>query len=350
MINFGSFSHFYENFLLENVRKEREEKYDLVKFLEKFQNEQDVMFSFRDYIDNKKIGAVNPLIGINPKTTYSTPNGIYGYPLEETKHKVKTDSLPFGSNRPIVVVYKPKKNVRVVRTSTFSKNDLNESLEKLEKITNLTIEELRELIDYEIDLKYSKNSAQTLWSLVRILSERNVNKWSKMMIDIDIPIFIDDLGSGTIHSQEPTQCVVFGKNFVDILGVLEKKKPITGKFSSIKLNFDSLCNNLILAYLRRLDEKQKKRMFQKMKNFLKHSSNFTIHEISHIIDALNITAKTIQQDFDKLEELTDVLSEHRDFSRDEQEDITKMLLNNDFLLFSIYISNNINYHFFFTKF
>lgn len=285
-----SFLNFYKDFLNES-REIREEKRSLENFLEKYKDVPDAMFSFRNYVDDEKTGKHNPLIGINPKTKFSTPNGIYGYPLKESIGKY----LPFASDRPIVVVYKPKPNVPVIRTSSFSTYELLQKITLLSKITNFSEKELRDLVEDEIVEEYKKNPAQTLWSLVREISNKNIHKWAKIMISLGIPILIDDNASGTIHENEPTQCVVFGKNFVEIVGVYEKPNiadastRINQSWRAIMFSFKSS--------LRRDDFSTAKKITNKIVNFLSQKHNFKIAEIYNMLISLQSVTISASQDF-----------------------------------------------------
>jgi hypothetical protein len=214
------FKNFFYSFLEESWQKRLEQK-DFRAILQKYEQVPDVMFSFRDYLSNKSLN-VNPGIGINPKSRYNTPNGIYGYPLKETLEKVKNNALEFASDRPIMVVYKPKNNVPVTRNSSFTEDDLTEKIKMLQKLTLLTEEQLRNIIETQIYDGYKKTPLQTLWSLTRYLTGANKNKWAKMLVDINLPIIIDDLGTGLIHKAEPIQCVVFGRSYVDVISNNEK--------------------------------------------------------------------------------------------------------------------------------
>jgi hypothetical protein len=230
------FKSFFKIFINENWTKRASSK-DFRKILTKYANVPDAMYSFRNYV-NKSAGnniqKINPSIGINPNSKFDTPNGIYGYPVEETLDKALLNNLEFASDRPILVVYKPKKNVFVVRASTFSKEQLTEKKFLLAKLLDTSFEEIQEISKLNIDSGYKRTPAHELWSLTRLLSKQRVNTWSKLLIDIGCPIIVDDLGHGIIHPSEPIQCVVFGRQFVDVLEVVENLQltPETNKQDS----------------------------------------------------------------------------------------------------------------------
>lgn len=334
-LNIFSFSGYYYNFLLNENRDKRAESRSYKNFILKYKDVPDAMYSFRDYVSNNKTEKLNPLVGINPKTAYSTPIGIYGYPLKETISKLEKNSLEFASDRPIVVVYKPKAGIPVARTSTFSRKDLNEKLEKLTTIfqnspfyekynspteINYTLCEIWEtFIQAEIKPNYRKNPLQTLWSIVRILCDENIHKWAKIMINLGIPIIIDDIESGTIHYNEPTQCVVFGKRFVDIIGVWEK--PTDESSEKIKARWKSLIRNLELSK----NDKDFNYWSLQILQFFKHSQNFTITEISKMIYKLqSIISNFSENQIETFQKMIETLLD-RNYSYHEKEQLLDVI-------------------------
>ena len=245
------FKDFY--YLTENILKRREQR-NTVERLRKYFNHPTAMISFREeipassfkYPNTKDNPLINPLVGINPRTKYKTPNGIYGYPIALTKDLIETNSLPFASDRDYVVVYKPKDGVPIIRTSTFSLQDLKEKKKLIAKKyfeNNLkSVDEIEESISED----YKKSPAQTLWSITREMSltlkknpydsniptvkVTNPNKWTKILISIGVPVFIDDSGEGTIHEAEPIQGVIFGRQYLDILDTFENNFSENSRF------------------------------------------------------------------------------------------------------------------------
>ena len=69
--------------------------------LAKYRGRADVFVSFRDPVG----GA--PKIGINPKSTFNTPNGIYAYPIDYAIQHGQM-RVPYGQSRPLVYVLQVK--------------------------------------------------------------------------------------------------------------------------------------------------------------------------------------------------------------------------------------------------
>ena len=84
-------------------------KISLVQALEPYKDKPDYFISFTDGFRSKaKMDYEDikspplPKLGINPKTKYDTPAGIYAYPLKEMWKAIKDDSIPFASDRPFI--------------------------------------------------------------------------------------------------------------------------------------------------------------------------------------------------------------------------------------------------------
>jgi hypothetical protein len=223
--------------------KPKQPKQTVLSILEKYKDDPDILISFRDNVqwiseknpDIKKTLSVG--IGINPNNRYGTPTGIYGYVLQPMWQNFKRKSIPFAGDRPVIVVYKPdlKDGEKIARSSDFKKEQLEQVFLKLKNMYYYTDDDLQHLLD-QIEDYYKDTAFKTLWSLTRKIAiqdtnnnryvsgiERHVNYWSNLLIKLGYPIIIDDVGTGTIHSNEPTQSVVFGRRFVKVLETIENK-------------------------------------------------------------------------------------------------------------------------------
>ena len=77
-----------------------------------------------------------PKLGINPGSTYNTPNGIYAYPAEYVMKTVGTDDpmnmLPFAGDQPWVNLFTVYNDV--INIKTVSKTDYQWLISVLEKL------------------------------------------------------------------------------------------------------------------------------------------------------------------------------------------------------------------------
>ena len=166
-------------------------------------------------------------VGINPKSRWNTPNGVYTYPLEWV---LEGNKIPFRGSSPTKIKVLKSVSDKVL-DSSFSEKDLEKCIKKLTPIiedrldNNVTFYQIYD--DFHNFIKYSEDNAskQTpfgkLWNITRKLSE-NPNKWSKLLIDLGFDYVVDN-GQEIIHENEPTQAVflnpksykVVGEEFID---------------------------------------------------------------------------------------------------------------------------------------
>jgi len=72
------------------------------------------------------------IVGINPKSPWETPMGIYFYPVnEEILTQLEKGKIPFASERKFLHIVKPKKEAEILYNDQFTEQDLNEKLIKL---------------------------------------------------------------------------------------------------------------------------------------------------------------------------------------------------------------------------
>lgn len=151
-------------------------------------------------------------LGINPSSKYSTPIGIYAYPLSYVKDTVgegHTSKLPFAGSQPYSNFFSLKDDATVIVSSDFSNSDLKPYVDKLrEKFGDDAVNNANE--EYEVSAPYKDSPFGTLWGVTYWLSVKHKNSavaWNKILRDLGIDAFVD-MGYGTIHTSEPTQMVV----------------------------------------------------------------------------------------------------------------------------------------------
>jgi hypothetical protein len=254
--------------ILSEARRGDTPKRSVLEILSQYKDKKDVLVSFRNHVihSDRRNNTLNsdPGVGINPFNEYDTPTGIYGYvlaPMWEANFKTKT--FPFASDRPSIVVYEPADGYTVIRSSDFTKDDLDEKLQLITEVTSYTIDAINDIIS-SLDNKYKQTPFRTLWSVARQISVNEIQKkkndkpikflggchhcalWSNLMIRIGCPIMIDDIDSGSIHYNEPTQSVAFGKKFIKVLERIENKnwKAVGEKsFQVLERNINMALNN-----------------------------------------------------------------------------------------------------------
>lgn len=185
-------------------------------------------------------------LGINPKSTYHTPLGIYAYPatyvIDEIGPAVSMSSLPFAGDQPYANLFKVTGNIINLNEMTAS-----ESRALAKKITTLwvhesgkewkvAVDDVEQIIsDSERNATYSdypggrfwyitKVAAETLFGPVWKSTQRHV-VWNKLFRLIGIDGCIDP-GVGIIHPDEPVQSVFFSiKAIHDVQRIYNKYSP-----------------------------------------------------------------------------------------------------------------------------
>ena len=147
-------------------------------------------------------------VGINPKNEHNTPLGIYLYPLDYVIQKQM--NVPFAGNEPNINVCEFTRPQKILHMNLDkSKQD---GMELLNVFPKEQVDQASENIDnYEIRSNYSK-----FWAVTRMLAKEKTTQWNINFKKCGIDGFVDH-GTGTIHPNEPTQCVVFAANALKLL-------------------------------------------------------------------------------------------------------------------------------------
>ena len=204
--------------------------------------------------------------GINPKSPYDTPLGVYAYPLKFAME----ETIPFrGQSKPKKIKILKPTNGNVL-SDNISENDFKKALEKLEKNYNLTKEQIKEWSSHAL----IQTRFGYLWNITRELSRDgsakvsvSPTKWSKILISIDFDYVVDN-GTKVIHSNEPTQAVflnpksykIIDEEFVDTEERFKHtKNPLISldKISDLRWNetliYNALEDKNLYKYLKKKD-------------------------------------------------------------------------------------------------
>lgn len=185
-------------------------------------------------------------LGVNPRSRYNTPYGIYCYPSSyvlftttdksvdqnddsEYKEKQSTlsmDKLPFAGKMPYGNIFSIKGNI--VYLNNMTKYELKHYSEKLLGILfkqypkhNILITLLKETITKaSTEARHSSSVGGRFWYILWSMSshiaiQTNTSKgaiiWNTLFRLLGIDAVIDT-GEGIIHPSEPTQAVIFKLN------------------------------------------------------------------------------------------------------------------------------------------
>ena len=183
-------------------------------------------------------------VGLNPKSQYDTPIGVYTYPLE---YVFDEEDVPFRGDDS-----EKSSKIKVLKqlSNKVLSNDLGDAeyQSKIKQIKNIIktsgkyVPEIEtdpdKFIERWEDAARKQTNFGCLWNVTRMLtmdyySRKNSRKiggptknnpivWTKLLLELGYDLVIDN-DTGTIHPNEPTQAVflnpksykVVGEEFVD---------------------------------------------------------------------------------------------------------------------------------------
>lgn len=216
-----------------------------------------------------------PQKSFNPQTKYSTPVGIYLYQMSYLREKLKIDdfssrgqisNIPFAANSNFIYFYYiPRSEVvnldNIIYTDLFDRTlklakqkfgtfsmerggAIEIALQQAEFFVQLndgiTIADVDSALKggtslfkfYKDNAKSSvlshlqKAFARSWFYFTNNLMGKNINKWSKFLVDLGARAIQDD-GNGIIHPSEPYQSVVIDTGAAKLL--ITKNNPNAGK-------------------------------------------------------------------------------------------------------------------------
>jgi len=192
-----------------------------------------------------------PKLGINPRSKFNTPLGIYAYPagyviLRADTDKEMRDSLPYAGNQPYAAVFSAGGNIIDIRRMFVNDEELyydklREFAKRLPKI-NFDIyipdgvaKDWSSILELCIKLapdraKFKNLPGGRLWYVTYRFSnyygpnygQNSIVTWNKLFRSIGIDGVVDD-GAGIIHEAEPTQAVFFSLASLRVLGIVDNK-------------------------------------------------------------------------------------------------------------------------------
>lgn len=174
-------------------------------------------------------------VGLNPKTPYDTPIGVYTYPLD---YVLNEEDVPFRGETKSSKIKVLKNKTNKILSNDISDGEYVNKIKQIEKIVN-------ESDKYHDDVKrgikaYIKRWEQAarkntnfgcLWNVTRMLSmdyykngskqtspnKNNPVAWTKLLLELGYDLAID-YDTGTIHPSEPTQAVFLNPNSYKVVG------------------------------------------------------------------------------------------------------------------------------------
>lgn len=199
---------------------------DIVDALAPYKDQELVFVSFSDV----------PKLGINPKTGYDTPAGIYSYPLKQMWPSIQANTIPYAGERKYVLVLQPRSNQGIVDIATYTGSEFSQHMRLLQQkvipqIVGSTVVDPGFFDDFFDEAKRESKQqtpAGWLWNITRLLAtmwERDFKGpkptvgWNAIMRALNISGVVDSEGSGLIHPNEPIQAVWFSANSLKLFSI-----------------------------------------------------------------------------------------------------------------------------------
>lgn len=176
-------------------------------------------------------------LGINPKSKYETPIGIYAYPAEYVRKVVggnkRMSTLPFAGDEPHVNMFKATGNI--INVATMTDAEVREYYQLISDFwAEMSGEDWKPSLDQiEIFINEAKTRSKhpdypggRLWYVTMRVAELMARKlkskpaitWNKLFRAIGIDGVVDydstNGGQGIIHTNEPSQAVFFSTNAI----------------------------------------------------------------------------------------------------------------------------------------
>lgn len=197
-------------------------------------------------------------IGINPRSSYNTPLGIYAYPLATiwrnymVEHKKSIGkAVPFAGRQPYIWLIKPKENSNLVDMEKYTEQDFKNDKEKLLKhiqnnkeeytLTDMSVNNINDMFDSWSNTATRNTPICKIWNITRKLSMgrngKKTTQWNVLLRKVlGYSGFVDKTNKGYIHESEPTQAVFLSRSaFTVVKQILNKDYTGTRADSEAKI-------------------------------------------------------------------------------------------------------------------
>jgi hypothetical protein len=174
-------------------------------------------------------------IGINPQSTYNTPNGIYTYPLsliwqKYFDHRNKSIWVPFALEEPFIYVIKPKAGAKELNIGSYQDDDYERDIQKL-KTSKLTAPYV-DKINRNGQRDNRVMAGDQIWNIMYRITEtvkygeigNRANFWNRILKTVLGYDYVLDTGWGVIQEDEPEQAVFLGTDTFNVLDIIDNKK------------------------------------------------------------------------------------------------------------------------------
>lgn len=211
-------------------------------------------------------------VGVNPRSTYNTPNGVYFYPARyymNLKDRNKPKQLPFQDDAEFIQIIRFPEPVLFLDTYTEAnyRRDIEKLTEALDKIPGL-VDKVKRKFTYSIALgnwsddpdqqsfkpyfdnldNRKKEEAKVAipgghiwyvtWQLSQdlrdVIGTKSANIWNWLLRSVLGYNTVIDYDQKIIYPQEPTQGVVLNTSAIDRIKSISNQEPIADLRSNLK--------------------------------------------------------------------------------------------------------------------
>lgn len=176
-------------------------------------------------------------VGLNPKSPYDTPIGVYTYPLD---YVLNEEDVPFRGETKSSKIKVLKRKTNKILTNDLTDYEYELKIKQIENLMNNSGKYIPEVESESKDyIKRWEQAARKntnfgcLWNITRMLSmdfyskknasnlkgptKNNPVAWTKLLLELGYDLAID-YDTGTIHPSEPTQAVFLNPNSYKVVG------------------------------------------------------------------------------------------------------------------------------------
>lgn len=184
---------------IENVKLD-DDATNIKKLIEKYGEKLFVTFTAIDKI------------GINPRSRFNTPLGVYCYPVNMFEiNSILTGDMPFtGNSQWEHIIFFTLKHTH--KTPFIYEDGLSDLDITFKKYVDSLIKQHNEASYWAQETKL-KTDFGRFWNITRNLADGNIAKWNKILRDFNIDAVVD-YGSGIIHQMEPVQAVILNPSLI----------------------------------------------------------------------------------------------------------------------------------------
>ena len=205
-------------------------------------------------------------VGINPRSGYNTPIGIYSYPLKYVVSKIENygsaTAVDYMGDASYINIFKPKQVNKGWDIASYSKSDFDSDYQKLFNYfvvqkNMCSASEFYGIVQDAINNAARNSPSGRMWNFTRILAMKvadgyfNTNESVESLIDSEIitewqdkrqakrssvvwngilrnilkyDYVVDSTGEGVIHPAEPTQAVFLSTQTLEVVDTIRNKE------------------------------------------------------------------------------------------------------------------------------